>query len=66
MKSAADPLLEHLKELMTARLAQTTLQQESDALGHALAMACAGSDGGAANPLRVPIRVDAPATPDKP
>lgn len=54
MKADAQPLLDHLRELVTARVAQAALQREADQLGHALAISCAGSDAGAPEPLRLP------------
>ncbi len=62
MQAAAQAILDSLRDLAGARQAQVTLQVEADQLGHALAMACAGSDASAPGPWRAP----APATPAPP
>ena len=60
MKVGDDSLLGRLRELSTAREAQAALQRETDRFAHGLAIACAGSDGGAAEPLRLPNQAPAP------
>ena len=59
MQAASRAILDSLRDLAGARQAQVTLQSEADQLGHAFAMACAGSDASAPGPWRAP----GPATP---
>ena len=64
MNAAAGALLEHLRELAAARVAQAALQQEADQFAHVLALDCAGSDAGAVGPLRLPAQAQ-PTPPSK-
>jgi len=54
MRQDAQYFIDHLRDLVAVREAQAALQHDADQLGHTLAMSCAGSDAGAAEPLRLP------------
>jgi hypothetical protein len=58
--ASANGILANLQGLVAARESQAALQQDADQLGHTLAMACADSDAGVKEPLRLPRQV-APA-----
>ena len=63
MRAGAQGILDDLQLFIAAREAQAALQQEgADQLGHVLALACAGTDAGVTEPLKLPSQQAAAAS----
>lgn len=62
MQAGGQVILDDLQWFVAARAAQASLQQEADNLGHVLALACAGTDAGVTEPLKLPSQQAAAAS----